>query len=101
AGVAAVKDKEHVRRTLRMVQAFKERCYAKFDTMGLEYIKSHSNFLTVNANMDSDTVKQELEKRGVRISNSGLTDLKTWIRVSAGTLDETEIFLKEFKSVLG
>jgi histidinol-phosphate aminotransferase len=101
AGVAAVKDHEHVRRTLRMVKAFKERCYGEFDAMGLEYIKSHSNFLTINTNMDSATVLQGLAKRNVRISNSGLRDLKTWVRVSAGTLDETEIFLKEFKAVLG
>lgn len=101
AGVAAVKDHEHVRRTLRMVKAFKERCYSEFDAMGLEYVRSHSNFMMINANMDSNAVLEGLAKRNIEISNSGLRDLKTWVRVSAGTLDETEIFLKEFKAVLG
>ena len=101
AGVEAVKDLDHVRRSQQVVWDFRDQCFSEFDKMGMEYIPSESSFFMVNVGRDAMLVGRELYKRRVQISVRAREKMPTWIRVSAGTAQETEVFLNELKDILG
>jgi len=100
AGIAALDDHEHVRRSKQVVIDAKERMYTAFNEMGLAYIPSHTNFVMVHVERDSQAVIQSLLDLRVAVSPRGSQVLKGWIRVSVGTLPETEVFLTSLKTVL-
>jgi histidinol-phosphate aminotransferase len=74
--------------------------YSAFYLMGLAYIQSHTNFVMVHVKRDSQAVIQSLLDQRVAVSPRGSQVLKGWIRVSVGTLPETEVFLTSLKTVL-
>lgn len=103
AATAALDDHAFVERTKRVTAEGKDFLYAEFDKMGLKYTKSHANFMIVDVGKDSRRVSTELRKRGVLI-RSGWSygpALKNHIRVSVGTPQELEVFINEFKNVMG
>lgn len=100
AGIEAVRDEDHIQRSRQAVLEFRERCYKEFAAMGLEYIPSESNFMMVNLKRDSREIVREMGKRKVMITRRGGDKMSTWIRVSSGTMPETEVFLETLKSVL-
>lgn len=100
AGTAAVEDQEHFHKSRQAVLDSKKLMYEAFDEMGLEYIPSQSSFVLVNVDRDSQTVRNEMWKRRVSISTRGSRHMGGWIRISAGTRDETEVFLSTLKTVL-
>lgn len=100
AGIAALDDHEHVRRSKQIVADAKEGMYAAFEELGLEYIPSHTNFVMINVERDSQAVIQALLDRHVAVSPRGSQVLKGWIRASVGTMPETEVFLTTLKDVL-
>lgn len=100
AGAAAVLDLDHVRESQQVVWDFRDRCYAEFKKMGLEYIPGEGNFFMVNIGRDSMPVLRELFKRRVMVTNRTRETMPNWIRVSSGTQQETEVFLNELKDIL-
>jgi histidinol-phosphate aminotransferase len=100
AGTAAVEDIDHIQRSRQAVMDFKKRCYAEFDKMGLEYLPSQSNFMMVNLGRPAMPVVMEMGKRKVNISFRQDAEFKNWMRVSSGTMPETEVFLSTLREVL-
>jgi histidinol-phosphate aminotransferase len=100
AGKAAVEDLAHLQRSREVVWDFKKRCYEEFNKMGLEYIPTQGTFIMVNLKRESAPIVREMRKRNVMISNRRQEEFKNWIRVSAGTMDETEVFLQTLKDVM-
>ena len=100
AGTAAVEDQEHFQKSRQAVLDSKKLMYEAFDELDLEYIPSQSSFVLVNVGRDSQNVRNEMWKRRVSISTRGSQHMEGWIRISAGTSDETEVFLSTLKTVL-
>jgi len=71
-----------------------------FDTLGLSYIPSKGNFITVNVQRKGDDVFTELLKLGVivrPVTNYGLVN---YIRVSIGLPAENQQFLDALRTIL-
>ena len=100
AGMEAVKDLAHVRRSQQAVWDFRDQCYPVFDRMGLEYIKGEGNFFQVKVGSNRTEIYRELGKRRVQVSTRGGDRMAEWLRVSAGTARETEVFLNELEDIL-
>ena len=100
AALAALGDHEHVRRSRETVIASRERLFEAFEEMGLEYIPSETNFVQFNVNRDTKVVRQALLDRRIAISPRGSHKMKGWLRVSVGTMEETDTFIKAFRDVL-
>lgn len=100
AGTAAVQDMDHIRRSRQTVMDFKKRCYAEFDKMGLEYVPTQSNFMMVNLGREAMPIVMEMGKRKVQVSMRRNEEFKNWIRISSGTMEETEVFLKTLHEVM-
>ena len=71
-----------------------------FEELGLEYVKSNANFVFVNVGKDSKVVSEELLKRGIVIKAGNIWGWNTWLRVSTGTVEQTEKFLTALREVL-
>ena len=100
AGTASVEDMDHIRRSRQACMDFKTRCYEEFDKMGLEYVPTQSNFMMVNLGREATPIVMEMGKRKVNVSMRRNEEFKNWMRVSSGTMDETEVFLKTLQEVM-
>ena len=67
--------------------------------MGLEYVKTDTNFMLIKAG-DGKKVFDDLLKEGVIARFLGGNRLKEYIRVSIGTDEENKIFINALKKVL-
>lgn len=100
AAMGALKDQEHIDKTVKLNYKSLGMMEEQFDSWGLEYVKSNTNFMFVNVNMHSKTVFEELMKRGIIIRPGYLWGWDNWLRISTGTVEQTEKFLTELKEIL-
>ena len=69
------------------------------DKLNIEYIKTQANFIMINVNGASKEAVLKLMKKGF-IVRDGFPLMDNWIRVSIGTLQDMEEFLKVFSEVV-
>lgn len=100
AAMAALEDQVFLKKVVDNNTKGKEYLYGEFDAMGIEYAKTQANHIIFNAKKDVNVVFMELLKRGVIIRPQGGFETNTWLRVSIGTMEENEIFIRELKEVL-
>lgn len=98
--LGALKDQEHIDKTVELNYKSLAMMEKVFDELGFEYVKSNANFTWVNINTDSKKVFEELMKKGVIIRPGYLWGWDNWIRVSTGTVEQTEIFIAALKTVV-
>ncbi|MBZ2174886.1 histidinol-phosphate transaminase [Schnuerera sp. xch1] len=100
AALGALEDEEHIKNTVEMNYkslGMMEEC---FESLGLEYIKSNANFVFVNTGKNSNMVSEELLKRGIVVKAGSIWGWDTWLRVSTGTVKQTEKFTNALKEIL-
>jgi histidinol-phosphate aminotransferase len=100
AALAALQDEVYMNRCLDFIKAEKERFYSFFETIGMSYIKSSTNFVLVNTGMDSTEISSTLLKKGVIIRDMASWGMKGHVRVNAGTKEENDRFFKCFKETV-
>lgn len=100
AACAALDDKEFVRKTLKTVEKEKQSLYDSFDRMGLKYVKTATNFMMVDVEMDCAKIFERLIRRGVIVRDMKAWGFDRFIRVTVGTHEENAIFLNALKKVL-
>lgn len=100
AAMGALEDKEHIEKTVELNYKSMAIMEEYFEEMKLEYIKSNSNFIFVNVNVDSRIVFQKLMEEGIIVRPGYLWKWDSWIRVSTGTVYQTEKFLIELNRLL-
>ncbi len=93
AALAALADADHVRRTVEIVDEGRAFLENEFRRRKLEYIPSSANFIMLNVS-DGKKVFQDLMKKGVIVRPMHGYKLPTWIRVTVGTREQNETFLK-------
>ena len=103
AAIAALKDRAFVRRVLRITNEMKEYFYTELESIGLDYIPSHSNFVLVNVGQDGAEVQKKMFTRNIQLSRLGLANnerLENYIRVTMGTPDEMQVAVRVLKEEL-
>jgi histidinol-phosphate aminotransferase len=101
AALAAIKDKTgHVEKCVKLVWKEKEKFCETFDSIGVRYIPSRTNFILVDTKRDSTKVFQYLLSKGVIVRDMASWGLKGFIRVNMGLPVENIAFLKAFKSAM-
>ncbi len=99
-GVAAFKDTAHIQNTVDLSYTSLKLMEDYFDQKGLDYVKSNANFLFADLGVDSRESFEALMKLGIIIRPGYLWGYDTWIRVSTGTVEETEKFIQAVEKVL-
>ncbi len=99
AALKAMEDEEFYKFSLEQNQAGKEIIYKALDELNLPYIKSHANFVFFNAGKDIRELQGEFFMRGIQIGRP-FPPLMEWCRISTGTIEEVQAFVKVLKEVV-
>ena len=99
AATAALADDEFILRSADLNRRGMTQVLAAFDALGLDWIPSAGNFVTVRLR-DAADVNRRLLERGVIVRPIGGYGLTDWLRVSIGLPEENEIFIRALKSTL-
>jgi histidinol-phosphate aminotransferase len=99
AGLAALDDLEHVRKTRENNFEGGKFLEDAFRKMGLQFVPSFANFVLVQVGQ-GQPVFEEMQKHGVITRPMGGYNLPEWIRISVGTPRENRRAIKTLKRVL-
>jgi histidinol-phosphate aminotransferase len=99
AGEAALDDHAWVRRSREVNAAGLVRLAEGFRALGLEFIPSVANFITVRVG-NGGRVFAEMQKRGVIVRPMGSYAMPDWVRVTVGAPEQNERLLRELAAVL-
>lgn len=99
AALAALDDQDHIRKTIENNNAEMTRYEEAFQSMNLEWIPSHANFVLVKVGHGRD-VFQALLKRGVITRAQDGYGLPEWLRISIGTPKENIRCIDMLREVL-
>ena len=100
AACAALDDQKHVEKSVSLNQLglnyFMEGC----DQIGLSYIPSVANFLTIDLERDAMPIYESLLRKGIIVRPIGVYGLPNHLRVTTGLPRENEIFLEALKQLV-
>lgn len=99
-GLAALDDKDFLKRTRRLVLKEKDFIYRELSRMGLGYLPSVANFILIDTGKDGLEVFKAMLKFGVIVRDMKQYGLKDFIRVTIGTQKENERFIRVLRKVL-
>jgi histidinol-phosphate aminotransferase len=100
AAQAALDDEAHLQASLKLNRAGKEQLARGFAALGLEFIPSLGNFITVDVGCEAGRIFAALLKQGVIVRPVANYGLPNHLRVSVGTEAENARFLKALEQVL-
>lgn len=99
-GVAALKDKAHEARIRQLNKQTRDKVTKELTGMGWEVLPSDASFFMVNVRRDVDAVGEEFRQRGILVGRK-FPPMDEWLRVSVGTEEEMNRFMRAFKEILG
>lgn len=100
AGIAALSDQDFVRETVALVQQERERLYPILDTLPLTYWKSQGNFILIQPNNPNSALETRLMDKGIMVRGMSGFGAPGCIRVTIGTEEANNAFLKELGNLL-
>lgn len=100
AALAALDDQEHVTRSQQLNSQGKQYLYGEFNRMGLEYIPTEANFILVDTGNNCQGVFKNLLKLGVIVRTGDNFGYPNCIRVTVGTPEQNQRFIKSLEKVL-
>jgi histidinol-phosphate aminotransferase len=98
--VAALKDKAHEEKSIRMVIEGRKYLYRKLAAMGLFYVPSQANFVFIDLGMDSKEALQGLLREGVIIRPGYIWGYPTFARVTVGRMEDNRRFIKALNKII-
>ena len=93
-GKIALLDQEHIDKSVKINSSGMERVKTAFDSFNYSYIESWGNFISFDAKQDSDDAFQYFLKKGVILRSLKVYEMPQHLRVSIGTEEEMDFFLK-------
>ncbi|MEZ0535693.1 histidinol-phosphate transaminase [Caldicellulosiruptoraceae bacterium PP1] len=100
AALAALDDTEYIANAKKLNKASLEYFYKKFEELNLPYIKSYGNFVMVDIKKNSVEIFKQLLQKGIIIRPGNIFGMDTFIRVTTGTMEENQYFIKELQKLL-
>ena len=100
AGVAALEDKDFLKKTRRLTLEGKDFIYQELSRMGLGYVLSVANFILIDVGKNSQEVFKSMLKFGVIVRDMGQYGLANFIRVTIGTQKENQRFVRVLRKVI-
>jgi histidinol-phosphate aminotransferase len=100
AGLAALNDQEHERKSIQLVHEGKRYLNKELDRMGLCAVPSEGNFILIDLKRDSRDVFQSLLREGVIVRPGFVWKYETFIRVTIGRMSDNRRFIRALKKIL-
>ena len=99
-GLAAIEDKNFLKKTRRLALEGKDFLYQELSKMGLGYVPSVANFILIDTGMDGLKVFKAMLKFGVIVRDMRQYGLKNFIRLTIGTSEENRRSMRVLRKVL-
>jgi histidinol-phosphate aminotransferase len=99
AALAALKDRDHRDKSVRLIHEGRRYLYKELDRMGLFYVPSQANFVFIDFGRDSEEVFQSLLREGVIIRPGKIWNYPTFARVTVGRMGDNQRFIKALKKI--
>lgn len=96
---AALEDRIHVRKTNEINEKGKDYLYRHFEELGVFYIPSETNFVTIDVGIDTKLIADELQKKGIIVRPLSMYGLPTFFRVTIGTMEQNRRFMDAFAKI--
>ncbi|MDD5460928.1 MAG: histidinol-phosphate transaminase [Methylococcales bacterium] len=100
AAEAALSDDEHLQRTIAVNTLGMQQLTDGFKKLGLEWIPSAGNFVSVDLKQAGQPVYEALLRKGVIVRPVGNYELPNHLRISIGTEAENKLFLQALTETL-
>jgi histidinol-phosphate aminotransferase len=100
AALAALDDQEHVRQSVELNTRGLHYLERECDRLGLAYIPTVANFLTIDFAREAMPVYEALLREGVIVRPIGVYELPNHLRVTVGTQVENQRFIEALEKVL-
>jgi len=101
AAEAALSDTEHLQRTIAVNAQGMRQLTDGFRALGLEWIPSHGNFVSVDLKQPGQPIYEALLRKGVIVRPVANYEMPNHLRISIGTQAENQIFLEALTAILG
>ncbi len=101
AGLAAIRDEAHIRRTVENNAVGAGWLMERFREMGIRAVPTSANFIYFTIDEDGNTFAKRMQNEGVIVRSLVPWGIPNAIRVSIGTPEENEIFMAALKKVMG
>jgi histidinol-phosphate aminotransferase len=99
-GIAALQDEQFLIKSVQANQAGRTYLYRELDRLGLQYVRSHTNFILVEIGPQAAAVQQRLLERGVIIRPCAGYDLPNCVRVTIGNETQNARLVEALEKVL-
>ena len=96
--VVALKDTATQAKVKQLNRQIRDKVTREITSMGYEVIPSQTNYFMVNIKKDVTPVGEEFLKKGVVVGRK-FPPMNEWMRVSVGTEEEMNTFMKAFKEL--
>jgi len=100
AATAALGDAEHLQKTVDNNTLGMAQLTDGFKTLGLEWIPSAGNFVSVDLKQSGQALYDKLLRKGVIVRPVGVYEMPNHLRISIGTPAENAVFLQALSDVL-
>ncbi len=100
AAIAALDDKEFLRKSFEINQEGKKFLYREFDRLGIKYVKTQTNFIYFIPPLPPQELKTRLEDKGIIIRYLKAFEAPEALRVTIGRPEENEYFIKCLEEIL-
>ncbi|WP_422858052.1 pyridoxal phosphate-dependent aminotransferase [Flagellimonas sp. S174] len=99
AAIAAMDDTSFLDSSRELNAKCREYVYSSLDSMGFDYVKSHTSFMIFPIEMAGKDFLEKMTDLKVGVRAFHFMD-KDWCRVSMGTMDEMKLFTDAISKVL-
>ncbi len=100
AGLAAIDDRDFLKKTRRLTLEGKDFIYRKLSEMGLGYVPSVANFILIDVEKDGQEVFKSMLKFGVIVREMSQYGLKNFIRLTIGSQKENQRSVRVLRKIL-
>jgi len=96
--VASLRDTAYQTKLKQLNRQLRDKTTTELRTMGYQVIPSQTNYFMINVKRDVTAVGEEFLKKGILVGRK-FSPMNEWLRVSVGTEDEMDRFMKAFKEI--
>jgi histidinol-phosphate aminotransferase len=100
AGLAAIRDEAHIRKTVENNAAGAAWLMPRFAELGLRAIPTSANFIYFEIDDDANAFAKRMQAEGVLVRSLVPWGIKNGIRVTVGTPEQNEVFVQALKKVV-
>ena len=101
AGIAALADRDHLKKCIQMAQDAKAYIYQEFDRLGIKYFPSETNFIYFKSPITPEDLAEQMNEYGVLIRPlEQFWQVPGGARVTVGQPEANEAFIDALESIL-